>query len=168
MRQFLAALSVAALLSGCSFAFGGADAVTKAELEEQMATLYTPDDSEAEITAECGGELAAEVDATQECHLVVGEQEADVRVVVTKVGDDVVDFTATPFVPADRVALTIKDSLSAQGFEVETVECEDELPGELDATTTCTATPAEGGGAIEVTVTSVEGLMVNFNYEVVS
>ena len=164
---FLVAIC-AVLVASCSFSLGGADAVTTSELEKQIASLYTADDPEAEITAECDGELKAEVDATQECHLEVGEESADVRVVVTKIEDDVVDFESTPFVPADRVAETIKNSLSSQGYEVETVECADELPGELDATATCTATPADGSGTIEATVTSVEGLMVNFDFEVVS
>ena len=168
MRQFLAVAVTAVVLGGCSFSFGGADAVTQSELEKQLASLYTPEDPEAEIAADCGGELEAEVDATQECHLTVGEQEADVRVVVTKVNDEDVDFEATPFVPADRVAETIDASLTEQGYQVETVACEDELAGEVDATTTCTATPADGAGTIEAKVTSVEGLMVNFNYEVVS
>lgn len=166
--RHLALAACTIVLAGCSFSIGGADAVTTSELEEQIASLYTPDDPDAEITAECEGELAAEVDATQDCHLVVGEEEADVRVVVTEVGDETVDFEASPFVPADLVAETIKGSLVSQGFEVETVECEDELPGEVDATATCTATPSDGAGTIEVVVTSVEGLLVNFDYEVVS
>lgn len=166
--RHLALAACALVLAGCSFSLGGADAVTTSELEKQIASLYTPDDADAEIAAECEGELAAEVDATQECHLTVGEEEADVRVVVTAVEDDVVDFKATPFVPAVRVAETIKDNLASQGFEVESVECEDELPGEVDATSTCTARPSEGAGTIEAVVTSVEGLMVNFEFKVVS
>lgn len=175
MRTPLARLApVAALacllvvVSGCSFSFGGPEAVSQAELEKQVAGIYTPDDPNAEITADCDGTLEPEVDATQDCHLTVGEEKADVHVVVTKVGDDSVDFEATPYVPAERVAETIQTSLGDQGYDIESVECEDELLGVLEETTACTATPAEGDGAIEVTVTSVDGLMVNFNYEVVS
>lgn len=171
MRRLVPAFSVAVsvlVLSGCSFSFGGPDAVTQAELEKQIAALYTPDNPGETIEAECAGTLAAEVDATQDCHLTVGEEEADVHVVVTKVGDEEVDFEATPFVPAERVAETIKSSLADQGYQVDTVECDGELLGQLDETTTCTAAPADGEGTIEVKVTSVEGLMVNFNYEVVS
>lgn len=160
--------SLALVASGCSFSFGGPEAVTQAELEKQVAGIYTADDPDAEIAAECEGTLEPEVDATQDCHLTVGEEEADVHVVVTEVGDDAVDFEARPFVPAERVGETISASLADQGYEIESVECDDELAGELEATTTCTALPAEGDGAIEVKVTSVDGLMVNFNYEVVS
>lgn len=165
MRKYLALLACTAAFVGCSTT---ADSVTQSELEKQVASLYTADDPEADITADCEGALDAKVDATQDCHLDVGEESADVHVVVTEVGEEDVNFEATPYVPAERVAETIKSSLADQGYEVESIECEDELVGELDSTTTCTATPAEGAGTIEAKVTSVDGLMVNFNYEVVA
>ena len=165
MRTYAALLAATVLLAGCSTT---ADAVEQEELEKQVAGLYTPDDPEAEVVADCAGELEAKVDATQNCHMEVGEETADVRVVVTKVDEDQVDFEATPYVPADRVAETIQTSLSEQGYQVETVECEDELMGEKDASITCTASPSQGKGEVEATVTQVDGLMVNFNYEVVS
>jgi len=168
LAHVLAAVACTTALAGCSFSIGGPDAVTQSELEKQVADLYTADDPEAEITADCEGELAAEVDATQDCHVNVGEESADVHVTVTKVEGEDVEFEAAPFVPAERVADTIKASLGDQGFQVDSVECEDELAGELGATTTCAAQPAEGDGTIEVKVTQVDGLMVNFNYEVVS
>ena len=168
LAHLLAAVACTAGLAGCSFSIGGPDAVTQPELEKQVADLYTADDPEAEITADCEGELDAEVDATQDCHVNVGEESADVHVTVTKIDGQDVEFEAAPYVPAERVADTIKGSLADQGFQVDSVECEDELAGELGATTTCAAKPAEGDGTIEVKVTQVDGLMVNFNYEVVS
>lgn len=168
LAHLLTAAVCAAALTGCSFSVGGPDAVPQSELEKQVADLYTADDPEAEITADCEGELAAEVDATQDCHVNVGEESADVHVTVTEVDGQDVEFEAAPFVPAERVAGTIKANLGDQGFQVDSVECEDELAGELGATTTCAAKPAQGDGTIEVKVTQVDGLMVNFNYEVVS
>ena len=167
MRPVAATVAVFAglVLTGCSFSMGGASAVSQEDLEKQVAGLYEAED---DITAECEGELPAEVDATTDCHLSVGDAEADVHVTVSKVDGDDVEFTSAPYVPADKVAETIKSSLGSQGYQVETVECEDELAGKLEATTTCTAQPAEGDGTIEVTVTQAQGLMINFDYEVVS
>lgn len=167
MRQ-LALVVCTLVLTGCSVSFGGVEDLTQSALEEQVAANITPDDPDAEVSADCAGGLAAEVDATQECHLDVGEEEADVRATVTKVNDEDVDFELSTYVPPDVVASTIKDSLAAQDVTVDTVECDDELRGEVDAKTMCTAAPADGEGRIEVTVTSVDGLMVNFGYEVVS
>ena len=167
MRLAAAAVAavLASVLTGCSFSVGGPSAVPQEELEKQVAGLYEAED---DIAAECEGELPAEADATTDCHLTVGEAAADVHVTVTSVDGDDVEFTSAPYVPADTVADTIKASLADQGYQVDTVECEDELAGKLDATTTCTAQPAEGDGVIEVTVTQADGLMINFDYEVVS
>ena len=170
--RLLATLAVpvrlAGLLGGCSFEIGGADAVSKTELEKQVAGLYTADNPDDEITATCEGELAAEVDATTDCEVLVGEETANVHVTVSKVDGSDVEFELAPYVPAERVAETIKANLASQNYQVETVECEDELAGELEATTTCQALPADGDGTIQVTVTQVDGLLVNFNYEVVA
>lgn len=172
MRKSLVVVACSLALASCSSTSDSDDAadagLDQAALEERVAGMYTPDDPDAEITADCEGGLDAEAGATQDCHLEVGEESADVRAAYTEEGDEDVNVEATPFVPADRVAETIKSSLADQGYKVDTVECEDELMGELDATVSCTATPAEGEGTVEVKVTSVDGLMVNFNYEVIS
>ena len=163
----LATLLLAApVLAGCNAEVStGSNSVSKASLEKQLASTFTPDDPEAKVSADCAGALAAKTDATQDCHMTVGDQEADVRVSVTKVADGDVNFKTTPFVPADTVAETLKQGLLDQGYTVDTVECEDELLGVLDETTTCTASPADGDGTLNVTVTSVDGLLVNFNYK---
>ncbi len=164
MRTLLALVVCAAAVTGCSTT---ASTVEQAELEKQVAAIYEADDPSDEISATCDGELDAEVDATQDCNVTVGEENADVHVVVTKVDGSDVEFETQTFVPAERLADTLKTQLADQGFEVETVECDGELVGEVDATTECTAAPAEGEGILEVTVTEVDGLMINFNYELV-
>jgi len=165
-RATFAAAS-ALLFAGCAVG-SGAGSVDRAALEKQLAGLYTPQDPEAEITAECEGDLDAEVDATQECRMSVGEDTADVRVVVTGVGDDKVDFAATPFLTAERVAETVRRSLEEKGFRPDRVDCRKELVGEEGATTVCTVAPAKGKGRVRATVTRVEGLLVNFDYRVVA
>ena len=165
----LAALAFSAFaLAGCSADVSVDKTVSQSELEKKVAGMYTPDDPDATVDASCDGELKADVGETQDCHLEVGQESADVRVEVTSVEGSDTKFDATPFVPADRVADTIKKSLADQGYQVDSVECEGELMGELDETVACTASPATGEGKIEAQVTEVRGLMVNFNYKVVS
>ena len=166
--RHLALAACAIVLAGCSFSLGGADTVTKSELEKQVASLYTPDDADADITADCAGELEAEADATQECHLTVGEEEADVRVVVTGVEDDVVDFEATPFVPADRVAETIKDNLAGPGLRGGVRRVRGRAAGRGRRHDDLHRHARRRCGHHRGGVTSVEGLMVNFDYKVVS
>lgn len=165
-----AALAVCVLaLAGCSaeVTTGDAENVSQSDLEDRVTGMYTPDDPDATVDASCSGDLDAKVDASQDCHLTVGDQEADVRVQVTSVDGSDTKLDATPFVPADKVAETIKGSLAEQGYRLDTVDCEQELIGEVGETATCTAAPAKGDGTIEAKVTSVDGLMVNFNYKVV-
>ncbi len=166
----LAALAVCAFaLAGCSADVSVGDTtVSQSELETQVEKMYTPDDPDATVAADCAGDLDAEVDATQDCHLEVGKETADVRVTVTEVDGSDTKFDATPFVPADRVAETIKGSLVDQGYQVDQVTCESELLGVVDEKISCAAKPSEGDGTVEATVTSVDGLMVNFDYKVVS
>lgn len=167
----LSAVAVAALsgcLAGCSASVSTSRSVDRADLENQLTTMYTPDDPSASIDATCGGDLAAKVDATQDCHLEVGEQTADVRVAVTSVDGSDTKFDVTPFVTADKVAATIEKSLTDQGYQVDSVDCEAELVGEKGRTVDCTAAPADGDGRIVATVSSVKGLLVDFDYEVVS
>ncbi len=162
MRTLLAIVVCATAVTGCSMT---ATTVEQGELEKQVASIYEPDDPADKISATCDGELDAEVDATQDCNVTVGEENADVHVVVTKVDGSDVEFETQTFVPAERLADTLKTQLADQGFEVETVECDGELVGEVDATVECTAAPAKGDGVLEVTVTEVDGLMINFNYK---
>lgn len=155
----------------CCLALAGCDAdalvertVSRAEVERQLGGMYTPHDPEATVDPSCAGDLVAEVGATQDCHLRIGDQAADVRVRVTGVDGNDSTFEATPFVPAERVAETLRSSLAEEDIDVDDVDCATELLGEVDATVTCFAQPAEGDGSIEVTVTSVDGLLVHFDY----
>ncbi len=167
----VAALAVCVIaLSGCNAEVTtGPSSVSKGDLEKRVEGLV-PDETTGPVDATCEGDLTAKVDATQDCHLEAGDENADVRVTVTSVDGSTTKFDAVPFIPTDRMADSIEKSLTDQGYQVASVDCEDELIGKLDEKATCTATNPDGGddATLEVKVTEVHGLMVNFNYEVVS
>lgn len=167
MRRILALAACALVLTGCSFSFGSTT-VSTSELNKKVAGMYTADDPNATVKADCAGPLKGEEGARQDCHMTVGQETADVHIEVTKVDGSDVNFSATPYIPADRVAETIKSSLDQQNINVDTVTCDGELLGKPDESTACTAQPAQGDGKLEVDVTKVDGLLVNFNYKVVS
>lgn len=168
MKKYAALAVLLLAITGCSGSVTtGPKAVSQSDLEKQVSGMYTPNDPQATVGATCDGDLTAKVDATQDCHLTVGKQSADVRVTVTSVDGDNTKFDAVPFVPGAKVADTIKSSLTSQGYNVDTVDCPGELMGKVGQTATCTAAPAKGGGKIEATVTKVDGLLVNFNYKAV-
>jgi hypothetical protein len=156
---------VVLLLSSCSFSFGSTT-VSQAELEKQVKATITPDDPSAEFTIACDGTLKGEVDATQDCYATDAEgSTTGLHVKVTEVDGKTVKFSYDPFIAPEDVAAAIKDLAGQQGITVETLTCEEELPGKEGESIVCSGTPVDSVGDLTVTVTSVDGLQVNFNVE---
>ncbi|WP_372729915.1 DUF4333 domain-containing protein [Nocardioides sp.] len=163
----IAAVAVSLLaLSGCSTQVSETAIVSQAQLETQVSALFTAADPEVEVVATCAGDLGARVGATQDCHLDIGKQDADVRVRVTEIVGKQTKFVTTPFVPATRVAKNIARSLRKQGYRVDQVVCQSELIGEVGAKAICVLAPADRDGKVRAKVKSVKGLKVNFDYRV--
>lgn len=173
MRK-LATVTAAAL---CLLAFSGCKAevhtstgpstISQSDLEQQLEDGTTPDDKTATVKATCAGDLVEKIDATQDCHLDVGSESADVHVTVTSTEGDG-KFDVTPYLPAERVADTIKTSLTGKGYAIDSVTCADDLLGVTGEKVTCTALPEKTGGQLQATVTTVDGLFVNFQIEALS
>lgn len=152
-------------LGACTPDVSGAPAIDSAELETQVASRYPGKTEDTTVAVTCGGDLLAEVDATQDCVVRVNEQQARVRASVTEVtGQDTV-IEVLPFVTAERVARTLLAALAKEGFSVDKVTCPAELIGQVGEAITCTARPNKGTGRITATVTDVRGLHVDFDYE---
>lgn len=159
-----AALALAAVLTtslaACS---GGADGLDQAALEEAIA------DGRDGAEVACDGGLAEEVDAAQVCRVTEGEQTAEVRVTTTAISDGEPEFEVVPFVSAERAAEEISSSLADQGLSLDSVECEDDLPGEVGATTTCLLSRNEFNiPEVTAEVTAVDGLFIDFTFGTVS
>lgn len=159
-------VAVLLALTGCTAESGVDTTVSRAELESQVAALYPPKNERTVVTVACSGDLDAEVGATQDCHLDVDGDPADVRVRVTSVAGDRTEFEATPILTAERVAQTVMAALVEERFDVDSVECAAELVGIVGEQVTCRVAPVQGRGVVEVTVTAVTGLAVDFTYEV--
>ena len=84
---------------------------------------------------------------------------------MTEVDGNNVKFSYDPFIAPEDVAAAIKDLATQQGITVETLTCDDELPGKEGESIVCSGTPVDSVGDLTVTVTSVDGLQVNFNVE---
>lgn len=139
--------------------------VAQADLEEQLTEQITPDNPEDEVSVECEGDLAGEVDATVDCPATIGEAPVTVRVDVTAVDGTDVEYELTPVIEAEDVATSIQDTLAGQQYPVESVTCEGELIGEMDETQLCSVTNTKGKEVeVEATVTSVDGFLVGFDF----
>ncbi|MGZ5404614.1 MAG: DUF4333 domain-containing protein [Nocardioides sp.] len=140
-------------------------AVAQPDLEERLTEQITPDDPEDEVSVECEGDLAGEVDAEVDCPTTIGEDPVTLRVLVTAVDGSDLEYELTPVIEADDVAATIEETLTGQDYPVESVTCEGELIGEIDVTQTCAVTNSSGDEiAVEATVTSVEGFLIGFDF----
>lgn len=67
-------------------------------------------------------------------------------------------------VPGDDLEAQVEDLAARQGFDVDTVDCPDDLPAKVDANVGCTVTTADGEDhPVDVTATKVEDGQVEFN-----
>jgi hypothetical protein len=158
-------LAVAVVLIFGRTMFSSVAAVSQDELEDKVAGLYASSNGGAAPDVSCDGELDSEVDATQDCEVQVGSDVARVHVVVTKVDGNDVRFEATPYLPADVVADSVRSELASKDVTVDTISCDGELVGLEGSTTTCTYAPPLRSGNLEVTVSHVDGLLINFRFK---
>ena len=166
-----ALLAPGLLLSACSgeVSVGGPATVERADLEAELsANMSGPDADQFDVA--CEGDLEAEVEATQDCLITFSEDGSTtgVRLVVTAVEGDEVEFDQTLFIPAGEVADAVERTYAEPGLTIDEVTCAGELLGEEGATTTCDIASSEGDVTVEATTTTVDGLVVNFDLTVVS
>lgn len=170
-RPTLAVLAVTATLAlvGCSgeVSVGSDPVVEQASLEEQVAEGFTGDGAET-VAVACEGDLAAEEGATQDCLATFGGEDIGVRLTVDAVNDEDVDYSPVFFVTVDELEATVEETYVGQGVSVDSVTCDGELLGEVDATATCEVTSAvDGDATIEAVTTSADGPDIAYDLNVV-
>jgi hypothetical protein len=114
----------------------------------------------------CPGDLRAKVGAVLECQMTDNGQTYGVDVTVTSVDGDNVNFDIVETVNKDDVANQISDQLAEQFGRRPTVTCPDSLKGDVGATLRCQLQDQGSTYGVTVTVTSVEGGSVKFNFKV--
>ena len=167
------ALALVALsLGGC----GGSEApveeaapdptVSQETLEQRVVDDISGEGAE-DVEVTCEGDLAAELDATQDCLATLGESATGIRFTVDAVDGEDVDYSSVVFVPEDELASTVEDTYLGQGVAVDSVTCDGELLGVTGESAVCEVTSMRDGDAsIEATTTKVEGLLVDFDLTV--
>ncbi len=160
-----ALVACVALVTACGPTDPAGTDLAQTDLEQRLEEMYEPDDPEDTLTAACQGGLRAEDDATRDCTVTTGDDEVGVRARVTDVEADDLGIETTPFLPPESVEDAITSSLEVQGYtDVETV-CDGELIGLTGEAIVCQVTTPEGRTKVNVDVTSVEGLLVNFDFK---
>ena len=139
--------------------------LSQADLEQQVAGRYEPDDPKDELTVSCEGALRGAEDATQDCLVTTGSKEVGIRASVTDVAADDLGLATTAFLPPEMVADAIASSLEIQGYEEVVATCDGDLMGEVGDAVVCEVTTPDGDTMVDVDVTSVEGLLINFDFK---
>lgn len=160
------------LLAVSLTACGGEDApeqaplaISKADLEEQVASRFTPTKKAGPLTVTCPDGLRKAVDAETDCTGTSGDKRVGLEVTTTKVSGDDVEYDVTPFVPAADVAGTIVSSLEMQGYQGVGGRCSGDLLGEVGQHVDCTITTEGGETDVDVDVTDVNGWLVDFTFK---
>ncbi len=157
----LAAAAVAIGVAGCAGAVAQADVATtiKAKLDERglpAGAVRCPDD------------LKAEVGRSVRCEFEVDGQPVDAIATVTTVKDSVADYDITTAARPVAEALLdrkLSDQVGRQlGVTVDSARCSGDLPPEIDKSVICMLTGGSRAYRLRVTVTSVEGGLINFSY----
>ncbi|MEO5852575.1 MAG: DUF4333 domain-containing protein [Nocardioides sp.] len=167
----LATLLALLALSACGspdpdapVALQGTD-LSQADLEQEISSRYEPDDPKDTLTAVCEGALTAEADATQDCLVTTGGKKVGVRAWTTDVEADDLGIETTVFLPPEMVADAIGSALEMQGYEKVDSTCHGDLVGKVGDAVVCTVTTPQGETEVNVDVTSVDGLLINFDFK---
>jgi hypothetical protein len=169
MRTFVLAVGAAALicaaLSGCSFSKGGgAPTVAKADLQSDISDRLEKAGQKPESVT-CTADLEGVVGKTTRCEVVLTNTNAfEPIVTVTKVDGKTVSYEMAPALSQAQLEKSVGHIVAKKtGHAVDAVKCESGLEGKEGNTATC---QVEAGGETTsdtVTVTKVDGLLMNFN-----
>jgi hypothetical protein len=170
----LTAVLMALALTACG------KVATDDSVEEQIKSQLGTDSSD------CPTDLQGEEGQSIVCKATKGDEAFDVKVTVTSVAGDTINFTiervggpaaATPVVVPDTtadaspqvegksVAQSVLTQLAADGKQVDEVSCPD-LPATVGATQRCTLKAGGDTYGVTVTVTSVQDNDVKFDIQV--
>lgn len=139
--------------------------LSQADLEGQIAGMYEPEKPKEKLSVACEGPLSATEDASRDCTVTTGDQEVGVRALVTDVEADDLGIETTPFLPPETVAGAIAQSLEIQGYDDVEAGCDGDLIGETGEAVVCEVQTPQGDTTVNVDVTSVDGLLINFDFK---
>ena len=154
------------LVAGCdaNVGVGGTPAVGKDALQTDIATrLAKAGEKPQSVT--CNEDLVGEIGKTARCDVVIGATNSFEPVItVTDVDGSAINYEMSPAVSKEQLEKAVSRLVAdAERVQAASVSCESGLEGEVGATTHC---DVDAGGVKlrrTVEVTTVEGLMMNFD-----
>lgn len=167
LTALILAIPLLGACSGKASVGSGDPTVTQAQLEKEVASRVTGEDAD-KVEVVCEGDLTAKVGRTQDCKATAGGTSTGIRLTVDAVKGEDVEFSQTLFISASELASAVDGYFTNQGIKVTGVTCDGELLGKKGKSAMCKVTSSSDGDAsVRATTSSVEGLTVNFDIEVV-
>lgn len=162
----LAATGLGATLLIGSLGFGMPAAVDRNDVASSVTTKLREQGVQLEATT-CPDDLVAEVGRVLRCEFTTGGQPVDAVVTVTSVAGTTVNYDIrTEPRPVARALLDQKvaELIGQQaGVPIDSSACEGDLPPRVGGSVNCVLTGAGETVEFTVTVTSVDGGLVNFS-----
>jgi hypothetical protein len=152
-------------LSGCSFSIGGGTpTVTKADLQSDIADRLEKA-GQKPVSVTCSADLEGVVGKTTRCEVVLSATNAFEPIVsVTKVEGSTVSYEMAPALSQAQLEKSVTNIVAQKiGQEVESVTCESGLEGKVGNKAGCEVTAGGETSTDTVTVTEVDGLLMNFS-----
>ena len=166
-RMFVVCCAVTSVIGGVAGCSSGPKTVSKADVESQISSKMTDAAGNKPDSVSCPNDLTGTVGSTVNCDMKVKGQPYGVNVTVTSVDGDNAKFDMVETVDKDQVASQLTDQLTQQvGHKPDSVSCPDNLKGTVGATMRCDLTDSGQTYGVTVTVASVGGGDVNFNFKV--
>ncbi|MDT5010987.1 MAG: hypothetical protein QOH57_2604 [Mycobacterium sp.] len=140
-------------------------AVPKDEVVKTVSNQMTDAEGNKPESVTCPGDLDVKAGATLTCQMQIKGKPFEVVVTITSV--DPVNYEMVETVDKNDVAGVVSDRLAEQvGRKPDSVTCPENLQGKVGATVRCELVGDGEKYGVTVTVTSVEGGTVNFDFKV--
>jgi serine/threonine protein kinase len=150
-----------------SFTILSTRTVSKSDVESQISQKMTDAAGNKPESVSCPDDLKATVGAKLDCNMKIKGQSYGVNVTVTGIEGSTAKFDMVETLNKNDVAKAISDQLEQQaGKKPDSVNCPDNLKGVQGATLRCTLTDGADTYGVNVTVTSVDGGDVKFDFKV--
>ena len=165
-NSVIAGVAVAAgVLSGCTFSAStgtGPPVVSKADLQQDITDRLTKA-GQPPRSVSCADDLVGEVSRSTRCEVVLSDVNA-IEPIVTTTGVDgtTVSYEMTPALTREQLQQQVALQLAQNDLPADSVSCDTGLDGTIGDQARCTV---RGGGQTTqtvVTVTGVDGLLMNF------
>jgi Domain of unknown function (DUF4333) len=165
VHALLIPCALAGLVIGTAGCSSGPKTVSKSDVESQISQKMTDAAGNKPDSVSCPGALNATVGSQLNCSMKIKDKTYGVNVAVTSVEGDTAKFDMVETVDKNEVAGDITDQATQQlGHKPDSVTCSDNLKGVVGATLKCQLVDQGQTTPLTVTVTSIEGGVVNFNW----